>query len=167
MKIQKDRVRIDKKKLCFEKERERMKGLASKTFAIIGLSVNALLFIVGVVFIILMLPPEPSVSQGVGFFLMGLLVLLEIVAYFFYFIDAIFSVVKIFKKIDPVFNTVLSLSILGLFLGWGVFFIPDINTISGVFSAILFLFLHISLVLSWVVPVLEIISVVQTAKKRA
>ena len=64
-----------------------------------------------------------GVSKSFAFWLFGM-----IVAYFsliFYFIDAIFSIIKIFMKIHPVFNAVLSIMLLGaipmgLFVGGGL-----------------------------------------------
>ena len=43
----------------------------------------------------------------------------------FYFVDAVFSIIKIFMKIHPIFNTILSIMLLGaipmgLFVGGGL-----------------------------------------------
>ena len=47
-------------------------------------------------------------------FLVGIgLYYIEIIIYFFYFIDAILSIVKAIKKIQPIFNSILAFLIVG------------------------------------------------------
>ena len=70
-------------------------------------------------------PPleQGDISKSFAFWLWGM-----IVAYFsliFYFIDAILSAIKVFMKIHPVFNTILSTLLLGaipmgIFVGGGL-----------------------------------------------
>ena len=71
---------------------------------------------------------EPALEQGgvsksFAFWVFGM-----IVAYFsliFYFVDAVLSIIKIFLKIHPIFNAVLSVMLIGaipmaLFVGGGL-----------------------------------------------
>ena len=64
-----------------------------------------------------------SVSKSFVFWVFGMLV-----AYFsliFYFIDAVFSAIKVFMKIHPIFNAILSILLfgaipMGIFIGGGL-----------------------------------------------
>ena len=51
------------------------------------------------------------VSQGIGLFWVGVSLLLIFYALYLYVVDAILSIIKIFTKINPFFNTALSLTI--------------------------------------------------------
>ena len=86
-------------------------------------------------------------------FLVGIgLYYIEIIIYFFYFIDAILSIVKAIKKIQPIFNSILAFLIVG--------------TIPMVLWALSAKQMYIGLVCVYyfVIFVLEVISIVKHIK---
>ena len=55
-----------------------------------------------------------QVDRGLGFALWALGSLSAICSLFFYFVDAVLSVIKVFKKIHPVFNSIVVVAIVGI-----------------------------------------------------
>ena len=55
-----------------------------------------------------------QVDRGLGFALWTLGSLSGICSLFFYFVDAVLSVIKVFKKIHPVFNGIVVVAIVGI-----------------------------------------------------
>ena len=55
-----------------------------------------------------------QVDRGVGLALWALGSLSAICGLFFYFVDAVLSVIKVFKKIHPVFNSIVVVAIVGI-----------------------------------------------------
>ena len=103
-----------------------MKSTSTKVSAIIAMiiSLTSFCLIIAAFFISVNEPPvEMGVSKSFAFWVFGM-----IVAYFsliFYFIDAILSAIKVFMKIHPIFNTILSTLLLGaipmgIFVGGGL-----------------------------------------------
>ena len=103
-----------------------MKSTFTKVAAIIAMTISLISFgLIITAFIVS--ANEPPVEQGVtksfALWIFGM-----IVAYFsliFYFVDAIVSAIKVFKKIHPVFNAVLSIMLIGaipmgIFIGGGL-----------------------------------------------
>ena len=104
-----------------------MKSTFTKVAAIIAMIISLVSFVLMISSFVALITEPPlkqgDISKTFAFWLWGM-----IVAYFsliFYFIDAIFSIIKIFMKIHPVFNAVLSTLLLGaipmgLFVGSGL-----------------------------------------------
>ena len=70
---------------------------------------------------------ETSVEVGVGesfaYWIFGMIV--AYISLIFYFADAVISIIKVFKKVHPVFNAILSIMLIGaipmgLFVGGGL-----------------------------------------------
>ena len=55
-----------------------------------------------------------QVDRGLGLALLALGSLPAICSLFFYFVDAVLSVIKVFKKIHPVFNGIVAVAIVGI-----------------------------------------------------
>ena len=55
-----------------------------------------------------------QVDRGLGLALLALGSLPAICSLFFYFVDAVLSVIKVFKKIHPVFNSIVVVAIVGI-----------------------------------------------------
>ena len=55
-----------------------------------------------------------QVDRGLGLALWALGSLSAICSLFFYFVDAVLSVIKVFKKIHPVFNSIVVVAIVGI-----------------------------------------------------
>ena len=55
-----------------------------------------------------------QVDRGLGLALWALASLTAICSLFFYFVDAVLSVIKVFKKIHPVFNGIVVVAIVGI-----------------------------------------------------
>ena len=91
-----------------------MKSTSTKVAAIIAMTISLISFgLIITAFIVS--ANEPPVEQGVSKSF-ALLVFGMIAAYFsliFYFIDAILSAIKVFMKIRPIFNAVLSIMLIG------------------------------------------------------
>ena len=104
-----------------------MKSTFTKVAAIIAMIISLISFGLMISSFVALITEPPleqgDISKTFAFWLWGM-----IVAYFsliFYFIDAIFSIIKIFMKIHPVFNAVLSTLLLGaipmgIFVGGGL-----------------------------------------------
>lgn len=104
-----------------------MKSTSTKVSAIIAMiiSLTSFCLIITAFFISANEPPVEmgGVSRSFAFWVFGM-----IVAYFsliFYFVDAIVSAIKVFMKIHPVFNAVLSIMLIGaipmgIFIGGGL-----------------------------------------------
>ena len=103
-----------------------MKETSIKTHAIIAMVISLISFSLMIASLVALLI-EPAGDEGVSssfaFWVYGM-----IVAYFsliFYFVDAVLSIIKIFRKIHPVFNSVLALMLVGaipmsIFVGGGL-----------------------------------------------
>ena len=104
-----------------------MKDTSTKGVAIFAMIISLISFGLMICsFIALITEPareQGGVSKSFAFWVFGM-----IVAYFsliFYFIDAILSAIKVFMKIHPTFNTILSTLLLGaipmgIFVGGGL-----------------------------------------------
>ena len=103
-----------------------MESTSTKVSAIIAMiiSLTSFCLIIAAFFISVNEPPvEMGVSKSFAFWVFGM-----IVAYFsliFYFIDAILSAIKVFMKIHPIFNAILSILLfgaipMGVFIGGGL-----------------------------------------------
>ena len=55
-----------------------------------------------------------QVDRGLGLALWALASLTAICSLFFYFVDAVLSVIKVFKNIHPVFNSIVVAAIVGI-----------------------------------------------------
>ena len=104
-----------------------MESTATKGAAIFAMIISLVSFVLMISSFVALITEPPleqgGISKSFASWLLGM-----IVAYFsliFYFIDAIFSIIKIFMKIHPVFNAVLSIMLLGaipmaIFVGGGL-----------------------------------------------
>ena len=104
-----------------------MESTSTKVSAIIAMIISLVSFVLMISSFVALITEPPlelgDISKSFAFWLWGM-----IVAYFsliFYFIDAIFSIIKIFMKIHPIFNAILSIMLLGaipmgLFVGGGL-----------------------------------------------
>ena len=103
-----------------------MKSTSTKISAIIAMIISLTSFCLMITSFVISVnepPVEMGVSRSFAFWLFGM-----IAAYgslIFYFVDAIFSIIKIFMKINPIFNAILSIMLLGaipmgLFVGGGL-----------------------------------------------
>ena len=103
-----------------------MKETSIKIHAMIAIAISLISF--GFMFASLVTaltetPVASGVSRSFALWVLGM-----IVAYFsliFYFVDAVLSIIKIFLKIHPIFNAVLSVMLIGaipmaLFVGGGL-----------------------------------------------
>ena len=103
-----------------------MKETSIKIHAMIAMAISLISF--GFLFASLVMaltetPVASEVSRSFALWVWGM-----IVAYFsllFYFVDAVLSIIKIFLKIHPIFNAVLSVMLIGaipmaLFVGGGL-----------------------------------------------
>ena len=88
--------------LCYNKHigGDGMKKIYTKIPAIIGMVVN----MVGAVLFIVILNVE---DRGMGIFLLTLSFLTAVISYFLYIVDAVISIIKVIKKINPILNLVL------------------------------------------------------------
>ena len=92
-----------------------MKSTSTKVSAIIAMVISLISFFL-IIAAFVISANEPHVEQGVVSKSFALWVFGMIVAYFsliFYFIDAILSAIKVFMKIHPIFNAVLSIMLIG------------------------------------------------------
>ena len=103
-----------------------MKETSIKIHAIIAMVISLVSFSLMIASLVALLteaPVDEGVSHSFAFWMYGI-----IVAYFsliFYFVDAILSIIKIFHKIHPIFNSVLAVLLIGaipmaLFVGGGL-----------------------------------------------
>jgi len=103
-----------------------MKETSIKIHAIIAMVISLVSFSLMIASLVALLteaPVDGGVSHSFAFWVYGI-----IVAYFsliFYFVDAILSIIKIFHKIHPIFNSVLAVLLIGaipmaLFVGGGL-----------------------------------------------
>ena len=123
-----------------------MKKLYSKIPAMIAMLITIISAGVTIAALVMSIgEPDPGcgVSRSFALGILGLLVALFSLP--FYFIDAVLSVIKVFKKIHPVFNGVLTLVIIGaipaIFAKSGL---PDIRI--AVYPVIIFVFEAISII---------------------
>ena len=103
-----------------------MRETSIKVHAMIAMAISLVSFSLMIASLVVMLTETPvygEVSRSFPFWVFGM-----IVAYFsliFYFVDAVLSVIKIFLKIHPIFNSVLAVMLIGaipiaLFVGGGL-----------------------------------------------
>ena len=103
-----------------------MRETSIKVHAIIAMVISLVSFSLMIASLVVMLtetPVDEGVSRSFALWVFGM-----IVAYFsliFYFVDAILSAIKVFMKIHPVFNAILSIMLIGaipmaLFVGGGL-----------------------------------------------
>ena len=103
-----------------------MKSISTKVSAIIAMIISLTSFCLIITAFVISAnepPVEMGVSRSFAFWVFGM-----IAAYgslIFYFVDAIFSIIKIFMKIHPIFNAILSIMLLGaipmgIFVGGGL-----------------------------------------------
>ena len=103
-----------------------MKETSIKIHAMIAMAISLISFgfmFASLVMVLTETPVASGVSRSFALWLWGM-----IVAYFsliFYFVDAVLSIIKIFLKIHPIFNAVLSVMLIGaipmaLFVGGGL-----------------------------------------------
>ena len=91
-----------------------MRKTSIKVHAMIAMAISLVSFSLMITSLVVMLTETPvygEVSRSFPFWVFGI-----IVAYFsliFYFVDAVLSVIKIFLKIHPVFNSVLAVMLIG------------------------------------------------------
>ena len=103
-----------------------MKNTIIKFYAIVAMIISLISFglmIASLVALINEPPVEKGVSRSFAFWVFGMIV--AYISLFFYFIDAVLSAIKVFMKIHPVFNAILSIMLLGaipmgLFVGGGL-----------------------------------------------
>ncbi len=91
-----------------------MKRLSSKIFAMIAMLIAMLSFGLLITSFIVSLnevDPEKGVSKSFALWVFALIV--SMLSLVFYLIDAVLSMIKAFQKIHPIFNTVLSLMLIG------------------------------------------------------
>ena len=91
-----------------------MRSASSKIPAMIAMLIAILslgLLITAFVVSINEVEPERGVSKSFAFWVYA--VIASILSLIFYFIDAVMSIVKVFLKIHPIFNTVLALLLFG------------------------------------------------------
>ena len=103
-----------------------MKETSIKIHAMIAMAISLISFGLMIASLVALLtehPVDDGVSRSFALWVWGM-----IVAYFsliFYFVDAVLSIIKIFLKIHPIFNAVLSVMLIGaipmaLFVGGGL-----------------------------------------------
>ena len=91
-----------------------MESISTKVSAIIAMIISLTSFCLIITAFVISAnepPVEMGVSRSFAFWVFGM-----IAAYgslIFYFVDAIFSIIKIFMKIHPIFNAILSIMLLG------------------------------------------------------
>ena len=91
-----------------------MKSTSTKVSAIIAMIISLTSFCLIITAFVISAnepPVEMGVSRSFAFWVFGM-----IAAYgslIFYFVDAIFSIIKIFMKIHPIFNAILSIMLIG------------------------------------------------------
>lgn len=106
-----------------------MKDISSKIHAIIAMAISLVSFGFMIASLVAMIDYVPQAEEGFGvgpsfaFWLYGILI--AMFSLIFYLVDAVLSIIKIFKKIDPVFNGILALLLIGavpmvIFVGGGL-----------------------------------------------
>jgi len=103
-----------------------MKETLGKTHAMIAMAISLVSFAFMIASLAVMLteaPPESGVSRSFALWAFGMI--FAYLSLIFYFVDAVLSMVKIFRRIHPVFNSVLALMLFGaipmaLFVGGGL-----------------------------------------------
>ena len=91
-----------------------MKKLYSKIPAMIGMLITIIsvgLLIGAFIISINEVEPESGISKSFALAIVALIVAL--CSLFFYFIDAVLSLIKVFRKIHPIFNGAMALVIIG------------------------------------------------------
>ena len=103
-----------------------MKDLSSKVSAMMAMLLSLFSFgliITAFVLVFTEVPVEHGVSRSFAFWIYSMIVVY--ISLIFYFIDALFSIIKVFMKSHPVYNAILSVLLLGmipmaLFVGGGL-----------------------------------------------
>ena len=102
-----------------------MRDFTTKIHAIIGMAISVVSFGLLITSLILGLiesPTEFGLSNSFSFWVLSVIV--AMISLLFYIIDALLSIVKAFKKVDPIFNSLLSILLFGavpmvIFVGGG------------------------------------------------
>ena len=106
-----------------------MKDISSKIHAIIAMAISLVSFGFMIASLVAMINYVPQAEEGFGvspsfaFWLYGILI--AMFSLIFYLVDAVLSIIKVFKRIDPVFNGILALLLIGavpmvIFVGGGL-----------------------------------------------
>ena len=91
-----------------------MKSLSTKIPAIIAMLISAFSFALLIsAFVVSTNEPPQDMGVSRSFALWVFAVIFSMISILFYSIDAIFSAVKIFLKIHPIFNSILALILIG------------------------------------------------------
>ena len=91
-----------------------MKNVSTKIHAMIAMLIA--LFSLGLLitsFVVSINEVEPEMGVSKSFALWVFAVITSMLSLIFYFIDAVFSIIKAFMKIHPIFNIVLALLLIG------------------------------------------------------
>ena len=91
-----------------------MRDFTTKIHAIIGMAISVVSFGLLITSLILGLiesPTEFGLSNSFSFWVLSVIV--AMISLLFYIIDALLSIVKAFKKVDPIFNSLLSILLFG------------------------------------------------------
>ena len=91
-----------------------MRNIYSKIPAIIGILITAIAAVLLIGALVISkneIEPESGVSKSFALAILALLTAL--CSMVFYLVDAVLSAIKVYKKIDPIFNGILTLVIVG------------------------------------------------------
>ena len=106
-----------------------MKDISSKIHAIIAMAISLVSFGFMIASLVAMINYVPPTEEGFGvspsfaFWLYGIFI--AMFSLIFYLVDAVLSIIRVFKRIDPVFNGILALLLIGsvpmvIFVGGGL-----------------------------------------------
>ena len=103
-----------------------MRSVTTKIYAMFAMLISLLSFVLLVTAFIVSInevPPEMGVSRSFAFWVFAVIV--SMISLLFYAVDVIYSVVKIFVKINPIFNFILAVILIGaipmvIFVGGGL-----------------------------------------------
>ena len=130
-----------------------MKNVSTKIPAIIAMLIALFslgLLITAFIVSINEVEPESGVSKSFAFWVFA--VITSMLSLIFYFIDAVFSIIKAFMKIHPIFNIVLALLLIGA--------IPMMLFVGGKLGINIYIYFSYYLAIF----VLEIVSIVKHIK---
>ncbi len=103
-----------------------MKDLSTKAYAMMAMVLSLISFGLILTSFVLLFTEEPvehDVSRSFAFWVYSMIV--AYISLLFYFLDAILSIIKVFRRIHPVYNAILSALLLGMtpmaiFVGGGL-----------------------------------------------
>ena len=133
-----------------------MKSTLTKSAAIIAMIISLISFYLVITAFVVSAnepPVEDGVSRSFAFWVFSVIV--ACASMIFYFIDAIFSIVKIFMKIHPKFNTILSIMLIAA--------IPMVIYVGGGLGINIFIWNAYYLAIF----ILEIVSIVKHIKMKS